>query len=95
MSVVSVMPDGDEVPLEVQWAVVRTKPQQERSVKIMAGPLAGAEGVFTGYVNGLERARVLIEILRRPSNVEVPVENLSIRSRISGSDGRSAIRARR
>jgi len=66
MSVVSAMSIGDEAPLEGQWAVVRTKPQQERVVKIMAGPLRGAEGVFTGYVNGLERARVLIEILRRP-----------------------------
>ncbi len=64
-------------------------------VTIMAGPLMGAEGVFTGYVNGLERARVLIEILRRPSNVEVPIENLAMRGKINGSDGRSALRARR
>lgn len=48
------------------------------TVRIMAGPLVGVEGVFSGYVNGLERARVLIEILRQPSNVEVPVGSLAM-----------------
>jgi transcription antitermination factor NusG len=65
------------------------------AVKIMAGPLKGAKGVFTGYVNGQERARVLIEILRRTSNVEVPVENLAMSGKISGSEGRLALRPRR
>ncbi len=48
------------------------------AVKIMAGPFEGIEGVFSGYVNGMERARVLIEILRSQSNVEVPVVSLAM-----------------
>lgn len=48
------------------------------AVRIMTGPLKGIEGVFEGYVNGWERARVLVEILRRRSSVEIPVGRLAV-----------------
>ncbi len=40
-------------------------------VRVMAGPMAGMEALFTGYVHGRDRARILMEFLRRPSTVEV------------------------
>lgn len=45
-------------------------------VRILAGPMKGAEGLFEGNINGLERAKLLIEILRRRVRVEIPVERL-------------------
>jgi transcription antitermination factor NusG len=48
-----------------------------RSVKIMAGPLAGLEGVFRGYTKGRERARVFVEFLRQKTVVEVETDLLA------------------
>ena len=46
-------------------------------VMIMAGPLAGLEGVFRGYVKGNERARVFLEFLRQKTTVEVETDLLA------------------
>lgn len=46
-------------------------------VMIMAGPLAGLEGVFRGYLRGRERANVLIEFLRQQNLVEVDTADLA------------------
>jgi transcription antitermination factor NusG len=47
------------------------------TVMIMAGPLSGMEGIFHGYMRGGERARVLLEFLRRQNTVEVDTEALA------------------
>jgi hypothetical protein len=44
----------------------------------MAGPLKDMEGVFRGYFRGGQRARVLMEFLRRRSLVEVETELLAV-----------------
>ena len=46
-------------------------------VMIMAGPLAGMEGIFRGYMRGGDRARVLMEFLRQKNLVEVDTEDLA------------------
>jgi transcriptional antiterminator RfaH len=49
-----------------------------RRVRVMAGPLKDMEGVFQGYLRGRERARVLMEFLRRRGAVEVDTELLAV-----------------
>jgi hypothetical protein len=44
----------------------------------MAGPLKDMEGVFRGYLRGGQRARILMEFLRRRSLVEVETELLAV-----------------
>jgi hypothetical protein len=44
---------------------------------IMAGPLAGMEGIFRGYLRGRERAQVLMEFLRQRNLIEVDTEDLA------------------
>jgi transcriptional antiterminator RfaH len=46
-------------------------------VMIMAGPLAGMEGIFRGYLRGRERAQVLMEFLRQRNLIEVDTEDLA------------------
>ena len=46
-------------------------------VMIMAGPLAGLEGIFRGYLRGRERANVLVEFLRQHNLVEVDSDDLA------------------
>ena len=47
-------------------------------VRVMAGPLKDMEGIFRGYLRGGQRARVLMEFLRRRSLVEVETELLAV-----------------
>ncbi len=47
-------------------------------VKVMGGPLRGLEGVFSGYLKGGQRARVLLEFLRTRRRIEVDVTALSV-----------------
>jgi transcriptional antiterminator RfaH len=49
-----------------------------RKVRVMAGPLNGMEGVFRGYLRGRQRARVLMEFLRRSNLIEVDTELLAV-----------------
>lgn len=46
-------------------------------VMIMAGPLAGLEGIFRGYLRGRERAQVLVEFLRQQNLIEVDSDDLA------------------
>jgi len=50
----------------------------DSKVRVMAGPLTGMEGIFRGYLRGGERARVLMEFLRRRSLVEVDTDLLAV-----------------
>ncbi len=52
--------------------------EEGRKVRVMAGPLKDMEGVFRGYLRGGQRARVLMEFLRRRSLVEVETELLAV-----------------
>jgi transcriptional antiterminator RfaH len=63
---------GYVVPTELEFGI-----ESGRKVRIMAGPLEGMEGVFRGYLRGGQRARVLMEFLRRTSLVEVETELLA------------------
>ena len=63
---------GYVVPTELELGI-----QKGRKVRVMAGPLEGMEGVFRGYLRGGQRARVLMEFLRRRSLVEVETELLA------------------
>jgi transcriptional antiterminator RfaH len=45
-------------------------------VRVRSGPLAGLVGVVQGRVSGRCRVRVLMEILRRRTQVSVPIEML-------------------
>ncbi len=47
-------------------------------VRIMAGPLANLEGIFTGYLRGRERARVLLHFLRGQRELEVDAAALAM-----------------
>ena len=47
-------------------------------VIMMAGPLAGMEGIFRGYLRGQERAQVLMEFLRQKNLVEVDTTDLAV-----------------
>ena len=44
----------------------------------MGGPLRGLEGVFSGYLKGGQRARVLLEFLRTRRRIEVDVTALAV-----------------
>jgi len=63
---------GYVVPTELELGI-----ENGRKVRVMAGPLKGMEGVFRGYLRGGQRARVLMEFLRRSSLVEVETELLA------------------
>ena len=63
---------GYVVPTELELGI-----EDGRKVRVMAGPLEGMEGVFRGYLRGGQRARVLMEFLRRRSLVEVETELLA------------------
>ena len=45
-------------------------------VKIVRGPLAGLQGIVQGRVNGRDRVLVLMEVLRRQTEVAVPAAAL-------------------
>ena len=64
---------GYVVPTELELGI-----ESGRKVRVMAGPLEGMEGVFRGYLRGGQRARVLMEFLRRRSLVEVETELLAV-----------------
>ena len=64
---------GYVVPTELELGI-----EKGRKVRVMAGPLEGIEGVFRGYLRGGQRARVLMEFLRRRSLVEVETELLAV-----------------
>ena len=66
--------DGTEFPIQIH---VKHMEYQGRKVRVMAGPLKDMEGVFRGYLRGGQRARVLMEFLRRSSLVEVETELLA------------------
>ena len=63
---------GYVIPTELELGI-----DKGRKVRVMAGPLEGMEGVFRGYLRGGQRARVLMEFLRRRSLVEVETELLA------------------
>ena len=63
---------GYVVPTELEQGI-----ETGRKVRVMAGPLSGMEGIFRGYLRGGQRARVLMEFLRRRSLVEVETEMLA------------------
>jgi transcription antitermination factor NusG len=63
---------GYIVPPELEFGI-----ESGRKVRVMAGPLKDMEGVFRGYLRGGQRARVLMEFLRRRSLVEVETELLA------------------
>ena len=51
---------------------------QGSSITITEGPLKGLEGVFEEYLNGMERARVLVEFLHRSTQVEIDSLHLRV-----------------
>jgi transcriptional antiterminator RfaH len=63
---------GYVVPTELELGIERG-----RKVRVMGGPLKDMEGVFRGYLRGRQRARVLMEFLRRRSVVEVDTQLLA------------------
>jgi hypothetical protein len=64
---------GYVIPPEMEFGI-----EEGRKVRVMAGPLKDMEGVFRGYLRGGQRARVLMEFLRRRSLVEVETELLAV-----------------
>lgn len=64
---------GYVVPTELEKGI-----EMGRKIRVMAGPLKDMEGVFKGYLRGGQRARVLLEFLRRRSLVEVETELLAV-----------------
>jgi len=64
---------GYVIPTEMELGI-----EKGRKVRVMAGPLEGMEGVFRGYLRGGQRARILMEFLRRRSLVEVETELLAV-----------------
>ena len=64
---------GYVVPTELELGI-----EKGRKVRVMAGPLKDMEGIFRGYLRGGQRARVLMEFLRRRSLVEVETEMLAV-----------------
>ncbi len=46
-------------------------------VSISGGALEGIQGVFQGYVNGPDRARILVDFLRRRMMIEVETIRLT------------------
>lgn len=63
---------GHVMPPEVEIGI-----RLGNKVMIMAGPLAGMEGIFRGYLRGGERASVLMEFLRQRNLIEVDTEDLA------------------
>lgn len=57
---------------------LKMKFEQGRAVTISEGPLKGMEGVFQGYLNGMERARVLVDFLHRKTQVEIQTLHLKV-----------------
>jgi transcription antitermination factor NusG len=53
-------------------------------VVITGGPLAGLEGIFRKYLPARQRCQVLLQILGRQSEVELPLEVLKSRSGYRG-----------
>lgn len=49
-----------------------------KPVRVHSGPLNGLQGVFVEYVNGLDRARILVEFLRRRTSFETETTRLSV-----------------
>ena len=47
-------------------------------VRVMRGPFEGAEAVFSGYLRGGERAKVLLDLLRGRHAVEVDSSSLAL-----------------
>ncbi len=47
-------------------------------VRIGEGPLKGMEGVFQGYLNGTERARVLVNFLHRSTLMQIRTLQLEV-----------------
>ena len=64
---------GYVVPTEMEVGI-----EKGSKVRVMAGPLKDMEGIFRGYLRGGQRARVLMEFLRRRSLVEVETELLAV-----------------
>ena len=64
---------GYIVPMETECGIAPGS-----KVRVMAGPLTGIEGVFRGYLRGGQRARVLMEFLRRRNVVEVDTDLLAV-----------------
>lgn len=64
---------GYVVPSELEFGIAKG-----RKVRVMSGPLKEMEGIFRGYLRGGQRARVLMEFLRRKSLVEVDTELLAV-----------------
>jgi transcriptional antiterminator RfaH len=48
------------------------------TVRVMNGPFEGAEGVFSGYLRGRQRAMVLLDFLRSRHRVEVDSTALAL-----------------
>lgn len=68
--------EGDRgyiLPREVTEGIARGS-----KVRIMEGPLSGLEGVFTCYLRGRQRARVLMEFLRTRQEVELDSAALAL-----------------
>ena len=64
---------GYVMPTEIEIGIA-----DGSKVRVMAGPLKEMEGIFRGYLRGGQRARVLMEILRQKSVVEVETELLAV-----------------
>ncbi len=64
---------GYVIPTELEFGI-----EAGRKVRVMGGPLKDMEGIFRGYLRGGQRARVLMEFLRRRSLVEVETELLAV-----------------
>ena len=58
--------------------LVMTTPHFETGdeVRVVDGPLAGLHGIVQGHASGQTRVRVLMELLRRRTQVSVPMELL-------------------
>jgi transcription elongation factor/antiterminator RfaH len=63
---------GHVVPPEIEIGI-----KLGNKVMIMAGPLTGLEGIFSGYLRGRQRAQVLVEFLRQKNLVEVDTTDLA------------------
>jgi len=56
---------------------LQAKLQKGQKVRVVGGPLAGLSGVFSGYLRGGQRARVLAELLRTQRLVEVDAQSIA------------------
>ena len=82
--------NSDGVPIPIQDAVIRALQEQVQSlagtqasqtrfrpgerVRITAGPFKGYEGIFDRRLSGENRARILVQFLRRETPYEVETE---------------------